>query len=614
MPSSSVCGEVAAVGVRTRFGLVLALLAGGCQLATDFTLTPVEETTDALCTDGEDNDFDGLTDCQDWNCRSRLPCCDIPEVILVDDFEDGPASCDDEECTGATCSVLQCGPDAERWITWPCPYPKVCAGALHIDKTNCFAGGALSQKTVDLAPGLRVEADLLGRPERLGYLEIALTLQDPGSLAGSLDPCGRDQKVTGFAALRQVWNQDGYQLTALLQDAEVGRSPVVTDEESHTVALAIDEDHVLVYYLDGQPFATSPGVIPPTSAQARVAISGLTEQVTVDAIRVQAGLRCHDPGAWTPAAETIEDSVVLVGDDQTPAAFDADEVFHPSVLVSGNTVDLYYTGCWWSAGSTLCEPYQLGIGHASSVGGGTYQRDAGNPLLAPDDLSTVGLLGIHRDMSVTMLPSPNRGYVAPGNDNGIYGVDEKLVPTPSELIPLGGPGAWDEAEICCATALEYDGTTYLWYAGRQSLDSHRWRLGLATSTDGITFERYPDNPVMSVGETGAFDAETVISPVVVRDQERGLFLMWYEGRDFFGLTAIGYAVSTDGVTWHRYPGNPVMAPEVLGLASIGGPEVHRDADGRLRAWVHGTTNEQLRRRIFAFENQGTLIDAVTPTE
>ena len=46
-----------------------------------------------------------------------------------------------------------------------------------------------------------------------------------------------------------------------------------------------------------------------------------------------------------------------------------------------------------------------------------------------------------------------------------------------------------------------------------------------------------------------------------------------EARGFFGATSIGYAVSTDGVRWHRYPANPVLLPDDIGLTAVRAPSL-----------------------------------------
>jgi hypothetical protein len=112
------------------------------------------------------------------------------------------------------------------------------------------------------------------------------------------------------------------------------------------------------------------------------------------------------------------------------------------------------------------------------------------------------------------------------------------------------------------------GLVRAWYAGRNAADAP-WRIGLAESPDGVVFAKHPNNPVLREGGAGAFDADGVAAPAVV--VTRGLYRMWYEARGFFGATSIGYAVSTDGVRWHKYPGNPVLLPDDIGLTAVRAP-------------------------------------------
>jgi hypothetical protein len=85
--------------------------------------------------------------------------------------------------------------------------------------------------------------------------------------------------------------------------------------------------------------------------------------------------------------------------------------------------------------------------------------------------------------------------------------------------------------------------------------------------------------------------------------------MWYEARDFFGKSSIGYAVSINGRDWQTFPGNPVLQPEDLGLTYIGSPVVHLQPDGRLRMWVTGIPVGDERRSIYELRNDGVVFDA-----
>jgi hypothetical protein len=80
-------------------------------------------------------------------------------------------------------------------------------------------------------------------------------------------------------------------------------------------------------------------------------------------------------------------------------------------------------------------------------------------------------------------------------------------------------------------------------------------IGYATSSDGITWSNSTNNPIMSPGGTGFFDSSALGAPTVIKDGST--FKMWYYGYDGTN-TAIGYAWSSDGILWTKYWANPVL--------------------------------------------------------
>ena len=121
------------------------------------------------------------------------------------------------------------------------------------------------------------------------------------------------------------------------------------------------------------------------------------------------------------------------------------------------------------------------------------------------------------------------------------------------VLHVGPAGTWDEVEVSFASAL-FDGTEYrIWYVGTDA-DS-RSRIGYATSPDGIAWTKYAGNPVLPVGPEGAWDHAKVSHPSVLFDGVE--YRMWYGGFD--GLAwRIGCASSPDGIAWTKHAGNPVL--------------------------------------------------------
>jgi len=120
-------------------------------------------------------------------------------------------------------------------------------------------------------------------------------------------------------------------------------------------------------------------------------------------------------------------------------------------------------------------------------------------------------------------------------------------------VLLKGPAeSWDVVEVAFPEVI-LDGSTFkMWYAGG---DGTNFRIGYATSPDGITWTKSDSNPVMDVGPPGSWDDERVNPGAVIFDGSS--YKMWYTGYDgFFRRT--GYATSPDGITWTKSDSNPVM--------------------------------------------------------
>lgn len=99
-----------------------------------------------------------------------------------------------------------------------------------------------------------------------------------------------------------------------------------------------------------------------------------------------------------------------------------------------------------------------------------------------------------------------------------------------------------------------DGMFKMWYSASTS-------VAYATSSNGINWSRYANNPVFSpTGVTGNFDKTWANRQFIVKDS--GVYYMYYNGfeNDYNGTGKIGLATSTDGINWNRYSGNPILSP------------------------------------------------------
>jgi len=111
----------------------------------------------------------------------------------------------------------------------------------------------------------------------------------------------------------------------------------------------------------------------------------------------------------------------------------------------------------------------------------------------------------------------------------------------------GASGTWNRLVMMPNILYNTDSSRYeMWYAGSPGSPLRPYRIGFATSPNGISWTKHP-NPVLTP-TAGTWDEATVEGPIVLR--ENGQYKMWYTGwcPDTIG---IGYATSPDGISWQK---------------------------------------------------------------
>ena len=115
------------------------------------------------------------------------------------------------------------------------------------------------------------------------------------------------------------------------------------------------------------------------------------------------------------------------------------------------------------------------------------------------------------------------------------------------VLNIGSPGSWEETHVNPSSVLKVDSLLHLYYYGYKS---PKWQLGHATSSDGLVWNRDPNNPVLAVGNEGSFISGHVLYCSVL--YEEGIFKMWYTAYDpGGGKYHIFYATSPDGSAFTR---------------------------------------------------------------
>jgi predicted GH43/DUF377 family glycosyl hydrolase len=132
----------------------------------------------------------------------------------------------------------------------------------------------------------------------------------------------------------------------------------------------------------------------------------------------------------------------------------------------------------------------------------------------------------------------------------------------------------------------------MWYSGATTdFPSATSSVGYATSSDGINWTKYAQNPVLKPGLLLDWDTRGVGLSEVIYDS--GYYRMWYEG-NIIGyhnnrMGGLGYAVSEDGINWKKYPGNPVITGTSWTQSTPNNPTVIRSSN-ELRMWYSAFPN------------------------
>ena len=127
---------------------------------------------------------------------------------------------------------------------------------------------------------------------------------------------------------------------------------------------------------------------------------------------------------------------------------------------------------------------------------------------------------------------------------------------------------------------------------------------VAPISDGTTWQVTP-TPVLTIDQP--WELDRLFYPTVVRHD--GAYLMWYgsywwdnEDAIRWPTTAIGFAVSSDGLEWHKYEKNPVLRPDAdlpWETHYNTSHSVIRLPDGSWRIWYGGRKKPPFLNKYFS---------------
>lgn len=154
---------------------------------------------------------------------------------------------------------------------------------------------------------------------------------------------------------------------------------------------------------------------------------------------------------------------------------------------------------------------------------------------------------------------------------------------PGPVLGLGPRGAWDERGAADPYVVRFGDGFYMFYLGEDR--ARRQRLGVAHSVDGVRWWKHRRNPILELGEPGAFDEVGLGEPAVWASH--GWYWMLYTGRDRREYRRIGLARSRDGLRWERISAAPLLEPRWAWASKVVcDPAVEVRPEG-IRVWFGG---------------------------
>ena len=120
------------------------------------------------------------------------------------------------------------------------------------------------------------------------------------------------------------------------------------------------------------------------------------------------------------------------------------------------------------------------------------------------------------------------------------------------VIDLGQQGSWDAGAVTTGPVIKEDGVYKIYYSA--AVEAHQpWQIGLATSSDGIHWQKYP-SPVL-YSSTSGWDYSIGANSIIKIDS---VYYLYYHGWEPPATYREGLATSSDGIHWNKYSGNPVL--------------------------------------------------------
>ena len=224
-----------------------------------------------------------------------------------------------------------------------------------------------------------------------------------------------------------------------------------------------------------------------------------------------------------------------------------------SFLKHDGTYYAYYHGSQYSS---VADGFQIGL--ATSEDGVHWTKYSGNPIIRSGvdefDLRSAWDPQVIVDEGTWWMYYAGMGSsinvcMATSND-GINWTKSSGNPILNSSL---SEGVWNGLDVRPKGVFK-EGGIYRMYLVGKSGDVTRRSMGLATSTDGVTWTYHQENPIYSASDASWYNGRFGFSSL---ERMEGSYRMWIQG--YPGSWNVGWIRSEDGIEWED-AGGPVLTP------------------------------------------------------
>ena len=286
----------------------------------------------------------------------------------------------------------------------------------------------------------------------------------------------------------------------------------------------------------------------------------------------------------------VDGPIVSLGE---AGQFDDTHIFAPAVAFENDRFSLWYCG---SRGSVAERVFQLGL--ATSSDGRRFTKHK-EPVFEFGD-------GRHSILTPTLLRSPNgatlrenrrlRMWFSSTWFSGKSGRHTLHESTSDDGIHWSKSSPALLENVYAPTIIKTGRTYQMWYT---DVAAEPWIMRHASSTDGRKWRVTPE-PVLQIDQ--AWERQRLFYPTVIKIDSA--YLMWYGSywKQRSSSTALGLAVSLDGMKWYKHPDNPVLRPDPERSWEsnyVTSQSVMQLPDGTFRIWYASRKKPPFVNKYFA---------------